>query len=174
MSRSTKVTLIFALIGFVVSSSIVITTMYQVNQQGAQLEIQRINMAAELAQQDSFSRLQRKYETSTSDRQQLQSLFLLSEADSVELLNYVESLAPEMGMSLQTERAELSPTEEDSGWAVIDFSLVGSRSAVENYIKIIETLPYVLRVDDVSLINSSGSEWKAETTVRVQYLNYDS
>jgi hypothetical protein len=131
-------------------------------------------MATELAQQDSFFRLQRLAENTTNEREQIQDLFLVSNSDSIDFLNLVEGLAPQEGVQLSTEQVEeIQTAEGQPDWVKIDFTFSGSREAVENFVQIIETLPYVLRVDYLSMNLTSGSEWRAEVTVKVQLLNYD-
>ena len=173
MSRSTKTTLILSLIFFGIAIAVFVFMAYQVNRQGALLIEQRETMAAELAQQDSLLRLQRTADETVDEREQLRSLFLTSNTDSINFLNLVEELAPRQGLELVTEEAEEVVTEDGPSWLVVNFSFNGTQSAVTNFIKVLETLPYVLQIDSIDMGSTTGSEWQANAIVRVQLLNYD-
>jgi hypothetical protein len=174
MSKSTKTTIVVAIAFFVFSLATFSFMVFQVNKQGAQLGEQISTLEAERAQQDSFFRLQRIAEETTSDREQLASHFLASESNSIDFLNLVEELAPQAGVALETNSLDVSE-EAESGkkWIEVSFSFSASRSRVENFLKILENLPYVLRIESFRMSQKSGAEWSADVTMRVQVLNYD-
>jgi hypothetical protein len=53
------------------------------------------------------------------------------------------------------------------------FSFEGSRSRVQNFITILEELPYVLKVITVDIVAADQTRWQAQVTMRVRVLNYD-
>ncbi len=53
------------------------------------------------------------------------------------------------------------------------FTFSGSRERVLNFIKVLETLPYVLRVNSIEMRALSGTDWEAKISMKLQILNYD-
>jgi Tfp pilus assembly protein PilO len=173
MSGSTKTTLIFSVLLFVAAIATFIFMVYQLQNQGTTLNQQREAVAAELAQRDSFIRLTRLSEGTVEEREQLQQLFLISDLDRINFLNLLDSIALERGISLEPYRGDEEDSGDGTGWIIVNITFSGSRDTVENYFKVLETLPYVLQIDDYSLQNTSGSEWSASLTLRVKTLEYD-
>jgi len=172
MSKSTKAVLITSILLFVFSVSSFVLMGYQVNRQGEELGEYIAVLEAEKAQEDAFFRLQKIAEDTKEDRGLLQDYFLASDSDSIDFLNLVEEIAPESGVSLKTEGLDKS-LENGVGWITINFSFSGSRDRVEQFLKILETLPYVLRVDNYEMTSTGSSNWQAKVNMRVQVLDYD-
>jgi|AntRauTorcE11897_2_1112592.scaffolds.fasta_scaffold12821_3 hypothetical protein len=174
MSQSTKTTFIIAIIIFSLALVTFMLMVFQVDKQGTQLSEKISILEAESAQEDSFFRLQRISEETSSDREELRSHFLASESNSIDFLNLVEDLAPRAGVSLETNSLDIAEDEESGeAWIQTSFSFSASRSRVENFLKILENLPYVLRIDSYSMDKKSGAEWTADVTMKVQVLDYD-
>lgn len=174
MSNSTKTTFIVAIIIFTLALAVFSFMVFQVNKQGEQLGEQISTLEAERAQQDSFFRLQRIAEETVRDREQLASHFLASESNSIDFLNLVEGLAPQAGVILRTNSLDVSEdAESGKKWIEVSFTFSASRSRVENFLQILESLPYVLRIESYTMNKKTGAEWEANVTMRVQVLNYD-
>ena len=174
MSNSTKTTFIIAIVLFVLSLGAFGFMVFQVDKQGTQLSEQIATLEAERAQEDSFLRLQRIAEETAGDRQSLESHFLASESNSIDFLNLVEELAPQAGVSFEINSLDLSEDKESGEkWIEASFSFSASRSRIENFLQILENLPYVLRIESYSMDKKSGPEWAAGVTMKVQVLNYD-
>jgi len=174
MSNSTKTTFIIAAVVFVLSLVAFGLMIFEVERQGSQLSEQIKTLEAERAQEESFFRLQRIFEETASDRENLKDLFLASESNSIDFLNLVEELAPQAGVSLKTNSLDLSEDKEsEKKWIEVSFSFSASRLRVENFLKILENLPYVLRIESYSMNNKSGSEWAADVTMKIQILSHD-
>jgi len=91
-------------------------------------------------------------------------------------LNMVEQLAPEAGVTLETNSLNLiegTESEDEKQWVEMGFSFEGSRSRVQNFITILEELPYVLKVITVDIVAADQTRWQAQVTMRVRVLNYD-
>lgn len=174
MSKSTKNIVLISVIIFIVAAVSLGAMAYQVNEQGNQLASHVATLQAESAQVESYNRLKKISEETTQDRKQLQSYFLEKESNSIDFLNMVESLAPQAGVQLNTEGLDVLDSDGSGAkWIEVSFVFSASRERVQNFVKVLETLPYVLRLTSVEMDGMSASEWEARVTMQVQILDYD-
>lgn len=174
MSKKTLSTFIVSTILFLIAVVGISVMIYQVNEQGKQLSIQVETLEKKNAQEDSYFKLQKLSDETEEDRLVLSSYFLAQESNSIDFLNTVESLAPSAGVVLKTESLNVEDSKTDGlNWVEATFSFSGSRERVKNFIEVLETLPYVSRVTSVRMSAVSGSEWRAQVTMKVQVLNHD-
>ena len=174
MSKNTVTAIIFSIILFTISVTVLGLMIYVVNEKGKNLSEQVLALQTERSQDDSYYKLIKISEETKEQRHTLQNYFLARESNSIDLLNSVETLASQVGVYLKTEGLDVV---EDSStkvkWIEASFSFVASREKVENFIKILETLPYVLRLTSADLSSRSATEWEAKITMQVQVLNYE-
>jgi hypothetical protein len=146
----------------------------QSQQQGEQLVAQLATLDEQRAQEESYYRLRRIAEESAADRTQLRSYFFSSESESIDFLNTVERLAPAAGVTLKTDSLNLIEDVKDgTQWVEIGFSFEGSRSRVQNFLTVLEELPYVAKIVTVSMTATNQSRWQSQVTMRVRVLTYD-
>jgi hypothetical protein len=125
-------------------------------------------LAAEQAQENSYYRLQKINEDSKEEREALSKYFLTQSSDSIDFLNQVESLAPQAGVDLQTDKLEdIADKKTGTKWISVQFSFSGTQSDVERFVQILERLPYFSQVTAVSLKARSLDNWQAQVTMRV-------
>lgn len=147
---------------------------YRVGEQGEELGIQIEALEKQQAQEATHRSLQRTAETSKDDRQHLESFFLSKESDSIDFLNQVESLAPRVDVALRTQGLEVLTDVTDGGqWIVASFGFSGTREQVQQFIQILETMPYVSRLTEVQIGRQSSVLWQATVTMQVRILTYD-
>jgi|AntRauTorckE6833_2_1112554.scaffolds.fasta_scaffold03102_10 hypothetical protein len=174
MSPSTLKITVVSIVLFIVSTAAFVFMLIQSQQQGEQLVAQLTTLDEQRAQEESYYRLQRIAEESTADRAQLSSYFFSSESESIDFLNMVERLAPEAGVTLETDTLNLvEDAEDDKQWVEIGFSFEGSRSRVQNFLTILEELPYVTKIIRVNMVATSQSQWQSQVIMRVRVLTYD-
>lgn len=174
MSKATKKIIIVALALLITSVILFGFMVYQVTGQGALLTQQIDILEQQAAEEASYDQLQKLAEESAEQRQMLQSYFLDSDGNGIDLLNSIEATAPQAGVTLVTESVELVVDEGDSSeWIQATFSFSADRSRVQNFIKVLETLPHVSRITTVSLKSSSQSMWDAVVVIQVRVLDYD-
>lgn len=173
MSKGTIRIAIFAIILVVVSVSIFSFMVLRVISQGEELSLQINTLQESAAQEDSYYNLQRLADETALEREELQTYFLAKESESIDFLNLVESLAPQVGVSLSTVSLEEVIEDGNVAWVEPTFSFSGSRDRVGNFIKILETLPYVLRISSVDMASNAGSKWEVQVTMQVRVLSYD-
>lgn len=174
MSKVTIRNIIIVIILLLIASTAYGFVVYNVTAQADSLEAQIDILEEEQAREETYYKLQRIAEETVSDREKVSSYFLFRESDSIDFLNKVESLAPEAGVVLKTEGLELIEDKvDDSEWIEVQFSFVGSRENVQRFIKVLETLPYVLRVTDINMSARSSTEWSVRLTLKVIVSTYD-
>ena len=120
---------------------------FQTQAQGKLLveHIQTLN--TEQQQVDSYYKLQKVSDESKVDREKIISYFLREEGDTIDFLNQIETLAPQVGVVLKTDSLEKS-TDKATGASGIDVSLSfsGEEKRVQTFIKVLERLPYLLKI----------------------------
>jgi hypothetical protein len=174
MSKATRNIIILA-IGLILASSTLFGFMvYKVAAEGSLLTKQIDALKKETGQEASYNKLQKIAVESLEERELLRSYFIDSNGNGIDLLNSVEALAPQVGVSLTTESVTLiTETDDGSEWIQATFAFSADRRKVQDFIKIIETLPHVLRINSVLLESRASSVWEAEVTVQVRVLDYD-
>lgn len=174
MSPSTKRTVFIAALLIVAAITTFGFIAYQVISQGHELTDQLAMLEEQRAQEASYLKLQRLAKDTTEDREKLQSFFLRQESDSIDFLNLVETISPEAGVALETNGLEvLKEKNSDEEWIQASFSFSGSRENVQNFVQVLETLPYVLRLTGLDMTARSTTIWQAKVTLQVRVLTYD-
>lgn len=170
MSKVTIKILVVSLVCLLVSSSVFGFMFYHVVGQSGKLSEQIEALGKQRAQEESYLKSQRIAKETEQDREKIEKYFLLNESDSIGFLTNIESLAPKKGLVLKTNN--LDTLEADGKkWVKISFTFSGARNNVEDFINILESVPYVSRITNVDMGLVSGFEWKADVTMQVQILS---
>ncbi len=174
MSKKSVRNLVIAIILIISSAVGFIFMITRVIAQGAELNEQLTSLAEERAQEVNYLHLQRLAEESAGDRTQLQSYFFDKDDDSITLLNNIEALAEQSDITLETKdlKSVTDPVDK-SVWAEMTFSYAGKKDQVRDFLRVLETLPYVLRITQVEMTALSSVDWTTDVTLRVLVLNYD-
>lgn len=175
MSRTTIQNLIISL--FLLLSAIggFLFMLNKINKQGDLLVEQINTLSTEQTQENSFYKLQRIAEESAADRKTLAKYFLHEDSGSIDFLNQIEALAPAAGVELNTDSHSLVKiVEKETGanWIEVGLSFSGSKERTQNFIKILENLPYSSHITQLNLSARSQAEWQAKITIRVRVLAY--
>jgi hypothetical protein len=177
MSSSTVRNGILAVVLFFISIGVFGVMSYQVGVQGERLESQIEVLAAEESQEALYLRLKRVAEDSVSDRAALQTVFLntaAGDSEKIDFLNKVEGVAKEVGIELKTERVnEIAGQTDVEGWLEASFSLSGSRERVQQFIRLLELLPYVSRIVTANISAGTGGQWSADVKMQVKLMEYE-
>jgi hypothetical protein len=173
MSKGTIRIIIFSLIFLAVAMFVFGFMAFKIVSQKEELNIQVTTLQESVAQQSSHNKLKRLSEDTVDEREQLQKYFLAKGSES-NFLNLVESLAPQTGVSLKTNSVkEILDEAGEVSWIEPSFTFAGSRNRVQNFIKILETLPYVLRLNSANVTSTAGGQWEVKVTMQVRVLSYD-
>jgi predicted PurR-regulated permease PerM len=107
MSPSTiKITAV-SIVLFIIASGSFAFIFLQTQQQGEKLVAQLDTLTEQRTQEEAFFRLRRVAEESSAERSQLSEYFFAGESESIDFLNMVEQLAPEAGVTLETNSLNL-------------------------------------------------------------------
>jgi len=174
MRPSTIRITVISIILFAAAAGAMTFMLLQSKQQGEQLIEQLVTLDEQRAQEESYYRLRRIADESADNRTQLRSYFFSDESESIDFLNTVEKLAPEAGVILKTDSLNLIEDAKDgTQWVEIGFSFEGSRSRVQNFLTILEELPYVAKIVTVNMIATNKTTWQSQITMRIRVLTYD-
>jgi len=172
MSKTTLRNFIVALVVLCVTGGGTIFFFTQILGNSQLLEEQIASVNIQNQQEASLLRLQRLSQVSQSDREELASHFLLRESDTIIFLSEMEQLAPVVGLSLETESLE-QVSQDGKDWIQTKFNVTGSREDIQNFIQILEIIPYVSRLTSVLIEKDRSDNWRADVVIQVQLLNYD-
>jgi hypothetical protein len=170
MSNITIRNIIIATIITTVTVGLSLFMLYQVSDKGTELSRQIELLGKQQAQVNARNQLKRQAQETEAERALLASYFLARQSDGIDFLNQVEALAPRLGVTLETESLESDPAGK---WIAPSFIFSGTKEAVFHFIKVLETLPYVQRITEVSLEARSSNNWEAKVTMKVQVLEYE-
>lgn len=173
MSKSTIRIAIFSVIFIIGAATLFGLVAAQVHQEGKLLTEQIEVVEIQESRESSYLRMQRIAEESIVEREALRNYFLQGEGDSVDVLNHIDQLAQQAGLSLKTQGLDII-NENSSKWIEATFIIAGSQEQVFRFVKILETVPYVHRLTDVTMKALSSSEWEAGVTIQIQVLEYGS
>lgn len=138
----------------------------EITQESQELKARVTAIAEGNAQEFELNKLRKLSIETESDRQSLASLYLASQSDSIDLLNFVEQLAGEESIDLITVSA--TETEKDGQeFLTIRYTAQASRAQVEQFIALLENIPYVSEVTSIRLNRQSLESWSANIEIDV-------
>lgn len=166
---------------FIIASLLLLVTgaafgliVYKTNMLEVALREQLTALKIDSERESTLYRLQKISDDSKSDREQLGSYFLPQASDSITFLNYIETLAPRHGVTLKTESLEeASDKKTKQAWIQASFTFSGSERDVEEFVKILETVPYLSYVTELSLAARAADNWEANIGMRVYLSKYE-
>ncbi len=124
--------------------------------------------------EQTHTRLEKIAEESSDDRETLATYFLPHAGESITFLTLVETLAPKNGVTLKTDSLEEGADKKTKEkWVDAIFVFSGTRENVEQFISILENLPYVSRINSVTITAKTVDDWEAKVTIRVFITNYE-
>ncbi|MEY2665529.1 MAG: hypothetical protein RLZZ480_634 [Candidatus Parcubacteria bacterium] len=169
MSRITLQHLIVALSLLIVSGTFFGYALYEVRDNGKTLSEQVTVLAKEQAQEDSYYRLQGIFERTKDDRAKINNYFLGQGSETIDFLNRVETLAPQAGVNLKIDSLDEVKEKKTGETKSIDVrvTFTGRRANVEQFVKILERLPYFSQVTAVSLRARASDDWQASVSMKI-------
>ena len=174
MTRSSVRNFIIALLTLIVSLGALAFMIIEIEKMSGVLQAQLTSIEAENKRESAFYTLQKTSEESASDRADIEKYFLSKSSDSIDFLNRVEQLAPQKGVTLETEALEESADPKTKlKYIEAKFIFSGTEKGVEEFIEILEVLPYVASLTSVSVNEQALDRWQAKVTMRVFIINYE-
>jgi hypothetical protein len=112
--------------------------------------------------------------TTTDDRGRLLKHFFLQEQEvGIDFLNFVESIAPQYDVELKTKTLDMLESDSFVTWGEVTFSISGFREELQTFVKVLENLPYVVRLTNLSFSNRTDGFWQGEVTLVVGIVAYE-
>ncbi|MCB9814466.1 hypothetical protein H6784_03550 [Candidatus Nomurabacteria bacterium] len=174
MSRSTIRNIIISSVLFSVTGIAYFLMLHQVSVEGDRLGEEIDILQEHQAQEASYFKLIKIYESSKKDREELNNFFVLSESDSIDFLNEIEDTGSKLGVSINTNGVQtVTDSTDDSEWIEVDYTVKGSRERLQQFVQVLEQLPYVSRLVSLSMNGVTKTEWQANIKLQVKVLTYD-
>lgn len=168
MSRSTIRNLIIVSVILLVAIAVFVYAGYFLKTKEQALQHQLSTLQKEQAQENLYFRLEKLAVDSKAKREQLRTPLLDQESKSIEVLTWIENLAPASGVSLETKNLQkVGDKETKTEWIEVSFAFSGSRANVERFIGILEHIPFLSYVTSVTMAARSDSGWEATATLRI-------
>jgi Tfp pilus assembly protein PilO len=171
-SKTKRVAIISALL-MTIMVSLVVFGIRTILTESERLSEQVVAIAIDQSQQTAFTRLKKLVKETESERTQLRSYYITSQSDSIDFLNYIEQLAVDRGLGLETVSPKEVEKENGQSYLSVGYVITGSLTQVENFIKLLENIPYVSELVSVKLQNQSGTLWRADVVIDVMVLKYE-
>ena len=164
--------LLFLTVGITVAGF----TYYQINKEGTQLAQRMEVIGKNKLVQERNNELFAILKKNEAEHEAL-SGFLLTQGKTVQFLSDVEKLARDTGLSFTTNELEVEPLPNPQ-FESIDLSLraEGSEANVIAFLKVLETLPYFSRINELRLVaqkKAGGTTWTANIHLMVALHAYD-
>jgi len=157
---------------FILAICVVFFMVREIFKQSELLEQQVTTLQKDRDQQTQLSQLKRLLEETETDRDAVAGYYLQSQSDSIDFLNYVESLAADAGVQLSTEGAS-ETSRENTELLTVQYEVSSNLPSVERFVQLLESIPYVSGVTALQLSQQSATVWSAAITIEVAILEYE-
>lgn len=145
----------------------------QIRGQGMQLEANIAAITESARRVESLARIARMISETEQQRAAIDTVFFDEESDSLAFLTKIETLAPELGLTFKNLSIGRVPQDPavplGNGEVVFKVEYVGTKSEVMEFTRLLESLPYHSRLENLTISNDSEG-WKGEAEVRVTIL----
>ncbi len=169
MSKKSLRIFIISVLLLAVALAAFVFSVYVIRHSEAKLSAQLEALAKERQQQEHYFEIEKLHETSAADRTSLDRYLLTSEGGSIDILTQIETLAPQAGVVLETKNLQkVNEKETKTDWIEVTFAFSGDRASVERFVSVLETLPYVSHITNLSLSARASNNWEAVTTFRIR------
>ncbi len=148
----------------------------EITHQSDLLDEQVTALENDQAQQAQLNQLKKVITRTKEERDQVASYYIESQADSIDFLNYIETLADESFVDLVTKSAsevEKGKDKEKVTSLEVKYLVTSSLPAAERFIKLLENIPFVSEITGVTLTQKEAGEWTADITIEVVILNHE-
>lgn len=151
--------------------AVVVYTLFvlEIRQQAALLESQLEALTKDQEGEQQLIAVKKLINDTRIERERVASYYLQSTSDSIVFLNYIEQLAQDSNLDLETVRA-VDTEQNEQTVLQVTYRIQGSLAPVEQFIMVLETIPYVSEVVSVTLEQQSGLLWQADVQIDVPVL----
>lgn len=166
---STVTSLIIATIYCASAVAVLAGVVTYVDQQRAELLQQMEVVAADEAQERQYTRVQQALEKTAEQRARVES-FTLAEDATISLLAELETLGRNYGVALETQNLTIGTGDfgPELQQLRLAWQVAGSVTAVQQFLDQVETLPYVSRMNRLSIREADETSETGGTDAAVQ------
>lgn len=174
MTKGTKSIVVVAITLSLVALAVFVVLWLQLSDTREQLSEQIASLQTERQQEEDRVQLQRTANETADEREMLAGYFLAKESESIDFLNYIESVAPQAGVQLSTTDLQVVEGESETvDWLQVNFKYDGTREAVLRFTEVLETAPYISSLESVNMRSLSSDTWTASVVMKVQLMRYE-
>jgi hypothetical protein len=166
MTKQTVTTLSIGATYFLVFALVLLYALITVQSQKAEAVSLRTALAEQTTKQAAAQTVETTIANTESVRSELASYFL-SEKETITFIADIESLATDLGVGVVTTALDIERPAEGNAVLKTGFAVAGSRIAVVNFMRALETLPYHSSLPTLRLVNQGDGEWEGQLEVRV-------
>lgn len=168
MGSKTKKILFGAILFTVFSVSLCAFLVYQIKNKGMLLEEQVRILAENNSKEKVYLDVKRTIQETEMERSYINSRFFKDENDSINFLNEIENLAPQLGLEFKTKSLETILDENKKPQSLkMSFTYIGKESTVRDFTKMLENLQYHSYLENLSLKKSNDSNWEGNATLYI-------
>ncbi len=177
MNKKSHTILFFSLTCFLASAGIFSYTLYDVSQQGVRFEEAKRLIGEHSAKEAAYNSVQGLLLSTKDDREQIRNLFI-EEKNTISFISEIEKNAKVTGVTLTTNELAIIPKSTDAGGLVtpavlaIGFDFTGAEATVQQFISLLENIPYHKKTTELSFVKTDTNVWKANIKMKL-ILQYD-
>lgn len=166
MTKPTITTLGIAAVYCTCFALVLVYAVVTVRSQRAETVILRTTLAEQTTKQDAARTVANTVATTEAVRTELASFFL-PEKETISFIAEIEGLAEALGVAIETTALDIVRPADAVPELKTGFVVSGSRLAVLNFLRAIETLPYHSRVPTMTMIDQGDSMWQGTVEVYI-------
>lgn len=168
MGSKTKKILIVTLFLAFSSSGLCLFLFYQIKAKGMLLEEQVKILAENSSKEKVYLDIKRTIQETENDRNYINSRFFKNENDSINFLNEIESLAPQLGLDFKTKGLDTILDENKKSKTVkMSFTYSGRENSVMDFTKMLENLEFHSYLENLSLKKNNENLWEGSVTLLI-------
>lgn len=168
ISRSTARNLIVMIAVLMAALAVFLYAGYFLKNKEQTLGTQLETLKKEQQQEAMYFKLEKLAIDSKAKREELHAPLMDQESKSIEVLTWIEGLAPRSGVSLETKNLQkVTDKESKTDWIEVTLVFSGTQNNVERFLAILEHIPYLSYVTSLNMTARSSDNWEATATLRI-------
>lgn len=139
---------------------------YKIDKKYDEIVESKKSIVSESSRFNSLTDVKNKTQELTKIQNRIDDI-LISESNAVSFIGLIEDIAEQSGSTMNISKADFKDSEDEDDLGALDltFKVTGSWEEVTNFLKMIESLPYLININSVrfSVIQSEeGSVWSVD------------
>ena len=171
MTQTTKRIGVITMVLFVVTAAVFGYTLHAIDQQGKVLLYKSQLVANQLVQEQTYATLDKLMRSSAGERAEL-TTYILTESETITFLSTIEKTATHEGVQLKTNNLHVTKGKSFDT-LVASFTLSGTKSSVDQMVRVLETLPYASSLNSVALQTDKDGNTTGQVELAVTLQHHD-